>query len=302
LPTTPAFLHLQARRRGESGGLVFRQRHIPYGALASAVDEVAAWLARRGVGHGQHVGVMIANAPAMAAATYALWGLGAASVPIAVRSTSAEVAGLLTHARATALLCGAERAEVGAEAAAAAGVAACAVDADLPLRPRILRRGRTPTHSAGRAPGPHDLAVLAYTSGTTGAPKGAMIRHANLFWSALACSGARGDRPDGVGASLSPLTHTPVFVSHLLCRVLVGATTVLLQRFDVPALLECVERHAITDLPLIGGMVFEVVALGEVPPAVRTTVNKVTVGGAPTPMAAKRELGRIFAGAEVIEA
>jgi 2-furoate---CoA ligase len=49
-------------------------------------------------------------------------------------------------------------------------------------------------------------------------------------------------------------------------------------------------------------MVFEVVAMGDVPPAVRNTVRKVSVGGAPTPMSAKRALGRIFAGAEIIEA
>jgi acyl-CoA synthetase (AMP-forming)/AMP-acid ligase II len=144
--------------------------------------------------------------------------------------------------------------------------------------------------------------VLAYTSGTTGAPKGAMIDHANLLWATLACGAARGDREDGVGASLSPLTHTPVLVSHLLCRVLVGATTVLLEKFDPEALFEAVERFGITDLPLIGGMVFDVVALGALPERLRRTVRKVSVGGAATPMSAKRELGRIFSGAEIIEA
>jgi fatty-acyl-CoA synthase len=302
LPTAPEFLHLQARRRGGRGGLVFGPQRIPYGELATAVDDLATWLARRGIDRGQHVGVMAANVPAMTASTYALWGLGAASIPIAVRSTTPEAAALLDHAHAAALLCDAAHADSARDAAAAAGIPAFAVDVGLPLQPRVLRRGRTPARAPRSASVPLDLAVLAYTSGTTGAPKGAMIRHANLLWAALACSAARSDVSDGVGASLSPLTHTPVFVSHLLCRVLVGATTVLLERFDLPALLECVERHAITDLPLIGGMVFEVVSLGEVSAAVRNTVRKVTVGGAPTPMAAKHELARIFAGAEIIEA
>jgi acyl-CoA synthetase (AMP-forming)/AMP-acid ligase II len=107
---------------------------------------------------------------------------------------------------------------------------------------------------------------------------------------------------DGVGASISPLTHTPVFISHLLCRILTGATTVLLEKFDLETLLDTVVRHGVTDLPLIGGMTFEMVAMGDVPAAVRQVVRKVSVGGAPTPMGAKRELQRIFAGAEVIEA
>jgi fatty-acyl-CoA synthase len=63
-----------------------------------------------------------------------------------------------------------------------------------------------------------------------------------------------------------------------------------------------VERFGVTDLPLIGGMVFDVVSRGDVPEKVRRTVRKVTVGGAPTPMAAKRELARLFDGTEVIEA
>src|SRR5262249_49524276 len=58
----------------------------------------------------------------------------------------------------------------------------------------------------------------------------------------------------------------------------------------------------ITDLPLIGGMVFDVVGRGSVPSAVRDTVRKVSVGGAPTPMEAKRALAEIFPQAEIIEA
>ena len=293
---------MQARRRGTQGGLVFRDRHIAYGELATAVDDLAAWLAKRGVGAGQRVGILAANEPALVAATFALWGLGAASIPISVRSTAAEAARMLAHARAVGVVCDVARVDVAREAAAAAGTRAFVLDADFPLRPRVLHAGRAVATAAARAPKAHDLAVLAYTSGTTGAPKGVMISHGNLWWSSLACGGARGDLHDGVGASISPLTHTPVFVSHLLCRVLAGATTVLLDRFDLPSLLESVERWAITDLPLIGGMVFEVVALGDVPAAVRRSVRKVTVGGAPTPMAAKRELRRIFAGAEIIEA
>jgi fatty-acyl-CoA synthase len=301
LPTTPAFLHHQARRRGDNGGIVFRGRLTPYGALAAAVDDLAAWLAGRGLGGGQRVGVMVGNGLAMPAATYALWGIGAVSVPIAVRSTPDEVARVLTHARAAALVCDTPRAAAARSAAAAARVPALLVEPTPPLRPRVLRRAAI-RHAAARGARAEDLAVLAYTSGTTGAAKGAMLTHGNLFWSALACGAARGDHADGVGASISPLTHTPVFVSHLLCRILAGATTVLLERFDVAALLRAVEEFAITDLPLIGGMVFDVVALGDVPPRVRQTVRKVSVGGAPTPMGAKRELARLFDGAEVIEA
>jgi fatty-acyl-CoA synthase len=302
VPSVPAFLRLQAHRRGAAGGLLYRGRRVRFDELADEVDALAAWLAHRGVGAGDHVAVMAANEPALVAAMFAIWGIGAVAVPIGVRSTAAEATHLLDHSRTRALICDRTRIDLARDAAAGAGIPAFSCAADLPLKPRIARRGAARRASAARPPRPEDRAVLAYTSGTTGRPKGVMISHANLLWAALACATARGDRADSVGACLSPLTHMPVFVSHLLCRVLLGATAVLIEKFDVTAVLDATERFGITDLPLIAGMVFDVVSLNEIPARVRRTVEKVSVGGAATPMEAKRALARIFDDSEVIEA
>ena len=302
LPTTPDFLRLQAQRRGAAGGLFFGTRHIPYGELSAAVDDLSAWLAKRGLGAGDHVAVVAANEPALVVMMFAVWGIGAAAVPVSVRSTVPEAARLLTHSHATAVLCDPLRVDLARAAAAAAGVSAFACEPVPPLAPRIVRRAPGTGTRAPRAPRPETLAVLAYTSGTTGNPKGVMVTHANLLWATLACAAARGDRADGVGACLSALTHTPVFVSHLLCRVLLGAGAVLLEKFDIGTVLEAVQRFGITDLPLIAGMVFDVVGLKSIPPAARHCVEKVSVGGAATPMDAKRALAGMFEGAEIIEA
>jgi fatty-acyl-CoA synthase len=300
LPTSADFLRLQARRSG--GGLFYAGKQISYGELSAAVDGLAAWLAQRGLGPGDHIAIMAGNEPAFVAMMFAVWAIGAVGVPISVRSTMEETGRLLTHSRAAALLCDTSRGELARDTAAAVGVPAYVCCPDVPLQPRVLRRGAATAHRRPQAPRAEQLAVLAYTSGTTGAPKGVMVTHANLLWATLACAQARGDRPEGVGACISPLTHTPVFVSHLLCRVLLGAAAVLLEKFDLDAVLESVQRFGITDLPLIAGMVFDVVSLRSIPEGVRKAVRKVTVGGAATPMDAKRELARIFAGAEIIEA
>jgi acyl-CoA synthetase (AMP-forming)/AMP-acid ligase II len=297
----PAFLALQARRCRDAGGLVARDGRVPYGSIAEATSALADWLARRGIGAGDAVGVMAANQPALVALLYAVWGLGAVAVPVSVRSKEEETVRVLAHARACALACDPARADVARAAAATAGVPAFVCGPELPLAPRVLRRASLRPH-APRDPSPTTLAAIAYTSGSTGSPKGVMLTHANLQWAAFACAQARGDDASGVGASLSPLTHVPVLVSHLLCRVLLGATVVLFERFDTATLLDATARHRITDLPLIGGMVFDVVAMGAVPADVARSVRKVSVGGAPTPMESKRALARIFPDAEIIEA
>jgi acyl-CoA synthetase (AMP-forming)/AMP-acid ligase II len=302
LPTSPALVAHQARRRGLHGGLIFADRHVTYGELAAAIDELGAWLAKRGLGKGDAVGVMAANEPGLVAMLYAVWGIGGVVVPVSVRATADEAARQLAHARARALLCDGERVDVARDAGAAASLPVFACRPTLPLAPAIVRRPGRRLRGRGGAVREDGLAAIAYTSGSSGSPKGVMLTHRNLFWATLACAQARGDGADGVGACLSALTHVPVLVSHLLCRILLGATAVLLERFDVDSVLAAAERWRVTDLPLIGGMVFDVIERSDVPAAVRDGVRKVSVGGAPTPMESKRRLAALFARAEVIEA
>ena len=310
-------------RIGAAGGIIAGEHLTSYAALSDGAGELAAWLAKRGIGAGAHVGLLAGNGAAIVAMYYAVWGIGAVAVPISARSTSDEAALLLEHGRAAALLCDEERAEVAREAGKRTEVAVYSV---VPLSPReragvrgaqpgrarlrgtswlrgtVLVRGATRRSAPPRPPRPHDLASITYTSGTTGSPKGVMITHGNFLWSALACAQARGDRQETVGAVVSAVTHTPVLVSHVLCRILLGSTIVVFPRFDAAAVLAAVERHRITDLSFIAGMVFDVLAAGNVPAGVRRIVEKVAVGGAPTPMSAKRALAEMFDRAEIIEA
>lgn len=303
LPTAPSMLRHQAARCGARGGVLYGDRLVRFGELADGAAEVGEWLARRGIGAGHAVAVMAANVPGFVAAIYGIWGVGGVLVPIGTRATAAETMRLLDHARAAALVCDPLRTDVGREAARALGIPSVACGPALPLAPRLLTRGgRRRAGVRTLAPACERLAAIAYTSGSTGTPKGVALSHGNFLWATLACAQARGDDADAVGACLSPLSHVPVLVSHLLCRILMGARAVLVEKFDVDAVFDVVERHGVTDLPLIGGMVFDVVSRGVVPSAVRRHVRKVSVGGAPTPMAFKERLAALFPEAEIIEA
>lgn len=276
---------------------------MPFGELAAGAAEVGEWLARRGIGAGQSVAVLAHNVPAFVAAVYGTWAVGGVVVPIATRATAGEVTRMLDHARAAALVCDPARADIAREAARALGIPSVACGPSLPLALRLLTRGgRRRAGAKPLAPACERVAAIAYTSGSTGTPKGVTLSHGNFLWATLACAQARGDSGDAVGACPSPLSHVPVLVSHLLCRILMGARAVLVEKFDVDGLFEVVERHGVTDLPLIGAMVFDVVSRGELPAAVRRRVRKVSVGGAPTPMASKQRLAELFPEAEIIEA
>ncbi|MGH7805454.1 MAG: class I adenylate-forming enzyme family protein, partial [Candidatus Binatia bacterium] len=143
-----------------------------------------------------------------------------------------------------------------------------------------------------------ELAAIAFTSGTTGVPKGVEITHASLLWSAMAVAKTRGDALDSVAAVVSPLCHLPVFVSHYVARLVSGGTVVLGQ-FDPDRLVASLAEEGITDLPLVPAMVAPLLER-DVPAGVR--LRKVSVGSALTPMEVKEALAARFGGAEIVEA
>lgn len=246
--------------------------------LDRAAGRGATALVAAGVRPGDRVGLVVRNAAPHLAAMFAAWRAGAALVPLNPRLTAGEVGGLLAHAGATALL-DADGGEVRVErrappAAATAGAAAAVAGAD-------------------------DTAVIAYTSGTTGRPKGVVLSHANMLWAAAAVVHTRRDGPRSVAAVVSPLCHNPIFVSHYLARLLSGGTVVL-GAFDRDRLVRALREQGVTDLPLVPAMVQPLLAAAPADAVER--LAKVTVGSALTPMEVKRELAARFRNAEIIEA
>ena len=265
-----------ARRRGARWApIVEDHRRTDVLALDVAATRVAHDLAAHGVGPGSRVGLAVENSAPHIAAMFGVWRAGAALVPLNPKLTAGEAEALLSHARAALTL----------RVDAASGEHAIA--------PFAAER------AASRDPADADVAVIAYTSGTTGRPKGVVLTHANMLWAAAALVKTRRDGERSVAAVVSPLCHNPIFVSHYLARLISGGTVVL-GAFEVERIVRLIREQGVTDLPLVPAMIGPLLASRDLTDTSR--VAKVSVGSALTPMEVKETLAERFPNADILEA
>jgi acyl-CoA synthetase (AMP-forming)/AMP-acid ligase II len=247
--------------RSERIALVDGPAELIYATLAERVDRVAALLAARGLGPGDVLAIKAPNmAPWVGVALAAMTAGGAvtginplATVPEIERQLADSGASILVTAPPAEPVPGVEVIEIGPALLAESGAA---------------RRARVSSH---------DPALLPYSSGTSGLPKGVVLTHANLV--AAVRQAQRGLRitADDVVALLPPLHHVMGFVITLGCGLAAGARLVLMARFEPAAFLADLERHRVTVLivppPVLGFLAAQRVEL----PALELIVS----GGAP---------------------
>jgi malonyl-CoA/methylmalonyl-CoA synthetase len=210
---------------------------LTYGALHAAVEEAARGLAAQGLRPGDRVAFFLGNRPELVVAHLAVLRLGAVAVPINLAYRRREIAHILGDAEPRLLVTEAAERERLAELAPAerASVEEVLVVEELP---RSKGDGAAAGPAADFAPpqvGGDDLALLLYTSGTTGRSKGAMLTHNNLLATVTGLLAAWAWRPDDALLLTLPLFHTHGLVVGLHCALAAGATVLLRRRFDAAA-------------------------------------------------------------------
>jgi long-chain acyl-CoA synthetase len=214
---------------------------LSYADLWDAVARAAALLTSFGVEPGDRVGIMLPNVPAFPIAYYGTLAAGGIVVPMNPLLKSREVAYYLGDSGAKVLF--AWHAAAGEAAKGAAETGTRVVEVTDPLLPL-----------AGQDPAPvtvdrgdDDDAVILYTSGTTGRPKGAELTHANLTRNAdlTATTLLKSGTGDVVMGCL-PLFHVFGLTCGLNATVMAGSTLTLLPRFDAGKALEIIQRDRVT--------------------------------------------------------
>jgi long-chain acyl-CoA synthetase len=218
-----------------------------YGELRSQVAEIRGALVTRGVTPDDRVAIVAANNRFFVAAYLGVLGAGGVAVPLNPLSPPPELDRELT-------LVGARLALVDDTGGSAFGGEVVTGPADLDVVAIGELAGGEPAPLAERAD--DDLAVLLFTSGTAGLPRAAMLTHGNLRANidqirAATASGA-GDPAQGpttaddVALGVIPLFHIFGLNAVLGLALTVGASVVLVERFDPPATLALLAEHGIT--------------------------------------------------------
>ncbi len=218
-------------------------RTLSYTDLEQASVRAAAFVREHGVGPGDRVGLMLPNVPEFAVLYYGILRAGGVVVPMSPLLKRREVEYYLTDAQAGLLLAWHECAPEAAEGARRAGTAAHTIT--LGAFAEATSVGTPESTVVHR--GPLDTAVILYTSGTTGRPKGAELTHDNLLRNTevTATTLLQLTDQDVVFGAL-PLFHSFGQVVGLNCAVAAGACLTLMPRFDAGKALEIIERDRVT--------------------------------------------------------
>jgi long-chain acyl-CoA synthetase len=306
----PQMLADSVARRGAAAMIDFMGRQFTYREMATQAARIARGLQDIGIGKGDRVGLFLPNVPHYVAAYYGALIAGAMVVNFSPLYTVDELAaqvedsgaGLLFTLSAAALLPTAlkvldrsslKQLVVGSVAEVLPPLKAFAFRmlkrsevADIPPDPRVIRFSTLITNDADPLPVTidpvADVALIQYTGGTTGTPKGAMLTHQNLTANARQVNAIDPDHaaPDRILGVL-PMFHVFANTCVLNRTVLNGGTMVLLPRFEAGAALKALSRTKATALPGVPTMYQ---ALLDHPAITKTDFTSLRVcisGGAP---------------------
>ena len=254
---------------------------LSYAQLREAAGRMSALLATIGVEPGDRVGLMLPNVPAFPIAFYGALAAGAVVVPMNPLLKSREVAYYLGDSGARAIV--AWHAAAGEAAKGAADAGAQVIVAETPDLSGVLADQAATAAPSGR--GDTDDAVILYTSGTTGRPKGAELTHAGLVSNAEISAQTLFDvGPGDVIMGCLPLFHVFGLTCGLNVSVASRATLTLLPRFDPAKALDIIQRDRVTIFEGVPTMYAAMLHLPGADPAKTATLQLCASGGAAMPV------------------
>ncbi|MGV8841118.1 MAG: class I adenylate-forming enzyme family protein [Bauldia sp.] len=297
------FLRDSAKRFPAKEALVAGGRRLSFAEVDAMSDSLAATLLAQGAERGDRVVVFMDNCWEAVVAVFATLKAGCVFSPINPTTKADKLAYVINDCRAVAVVTQDRLAPIAAAAIAQAPSVAFAVatgDVDVGAVPTA----RFAASIAG-APAPAtrgisiDLAMLVYTSGSTGQPKGVMMTHQNIVAAATSITTYLGNTPDDIILNVLPISFD-YGLYQVLMAAKIGATLVLEKSFAFPAaILDRVRAEKVTGLPLVPTMAAMILQMKDLAPGDLPTLRYLTNTAAALPAAHILRLRELFPHATV---
>jgi long-chain acyl-CoA synthetase len=229
-------------KHGDRTAIKLDDAEVTYDQLDEASARAAALLRAKGVEPGDRVGIMLPNVPYFAVVYYGVLRAGGVVVPMNVLLKGREVSFYLKDPEAKLVFAWhdfAEAAETGAKEAGAEVIEVKPGEFE-----KLLAEHEPDDEVADRDD--DDTAVILYTSGTTGKPKGAELTHANLSRNAEVAAGLAGSTEEDVLLGALPLFHSFGQTCGLNASIKAGSCLSMIPRFDPGKALEIIQRDKVT--------------------------------------------------------
>lgn len=316
LPETSVYhnLEVSASRYPDKTVIIYYGTEISYQSLFEEVNALAGYLQRElGVEKGDRVMLYMQNSPQFVVAFYAVLRLGAVVVPVNPMLVTNELMHYVEDSGAKVAIAGQELypkvspllAESGLERVIVAAYSDYLEETDLPV-PDVARAPReeitdvsvtlwSEALSGGYDPAPvevgaEDMALLPYTSGTTGRSKGCIHTHRTLQATLVGVSVWNTTTPAAVMLCVLPLFHVTGMQHSMNAPIYAGGAFVVLTRWDRELAAELIQRHGITHWTNISTMVVDFLANPKIGDYDLSSLVIVGGGGAPLPAAVGEKL------------
>ena len=279
-PTVHAMFERARAARAEADAIVCDGRRLSYAQTGEAADALAAAFAAQGVRAGERVLMLMGNRPEFITVLLALQRLGAVAVPVGAREQRPGLAYIAQQCGAVAIVFDdelAERVPDAADAPALAWRTPCSALAGLAGVARPIPEAATPKET--------DTAVILYTSGTTGRPKGAMLTHLSIAHSVLHFEACMGLHADDRAALAVPASHVTGLIAIIAAMWQVGGAVVVVPEFKAEVFVRLMATEHVSYTLMVPAM-YKLCLLSEALSGADLSAWRVGgYGGAPMPVA-----------------
>lgn len=325
VPETTLWFNLEvtAQRYPSKAAYFFFGRAFSFQDIKNQAEKIAGWLQSKGVKKGDRVALFMQNCPQFIIAFYGAMRADAVIVPVSPMSKDEELVHYLRDSGAKVVICAADLAEIVQQVETDPGQRAAIEhvlvthysdampseneikDMDRPsasIEAWLRATPQIPAHYdtwpvainadfvlQDSLAKPDDLAVLPYTSGTTGAPKGCMHTHRTLMANTILGVWSQ-STPAVVNLAVVPIFHITGLLATVLAAVYVGSTSVILPRWDRDLAARILANYGITHWTCIPTMVADVLGSADYSAFGFAHLKYISGGGAPMPKALAQRL------------